>query len=207
MSDINEDKLVREAYKPIAQTFNKTRRNPWPWQQQFLNKIGNGFYYDIGCGGGRLLNKYNSIGVDSCPEFVEIVKAKGLNVVLSDMTQLPFKSNSADAIMCIASFHHLSTPKRRLSALIEMRRVLKPGGRMLISVWSKNQPKDTDEKKKFPEYGDVIVPWMDKYKNVICERYYYIFQKEEIEKMFWDVGFQIVEHKWDWGNEVYELTI
>lgn len=205
MSVIDENKLVKEAYKPIAQSFNKTRRNPWAWQQQFLNRIGNGFYYDIGCGGGRLLNKYNSIGVDSCPEFVNIVKDKGFNVVLNDMTDLPFRDNSADAIICIASFHHLSTLKRRYNALLEMKRVLKPDGIILISVWSKNQPKDTEEKKKFPKYGDVIVPWMDKYKNVVCERYYYIFQLDEIEKIFKDVGFQIISHKWDYGNEIYEL--
>ena len=34
---------------------------------------------------------------------------KGLNVFESCMTSLPFRAESADAIICIASFHHLKT--------------------------------------------------------------------------------------------------
>lgn len=204
MSLIDENKLVTQAYKPIAQSFNKTRRNPWPWQQQFLNGVGTGFYYDIGCGGGRLLNQ-NSIGVDSCLEFVKIVKDKGLNCIQSDMVKLPFRDQSADAILCIASFHHLSTQERRILSLMEMKRILKPTGKILLSIWSKVQPKDSETKKKFPEYGNVIVPWMDKYKNVICERYYYIFQINEIISLFELVGLKVLSHKWDYGNEIFEL--
>ena len=207
-SDIDEQRYVTGAYNTIAANFNETRPNPWDWQQKFMDEhIKDGFYYDIGCGGGRLLKDGQSIGVDSCPEFVKIVRDKGLDCRLGDMIYLPFEDATADAVMCIAAFHHLATPERRVAALTEMFRVLKPTGKAMISVWSKKQPKDKPEegKFKFPEYGGVIVPWKDKQKNVLSERYYYIFKLDELEKLFQDVGFQIISHQWDYGNEIYIL--
>jgi tRNA (uracil-5-)-methyltransferase TRM9 len=206
MSEIIEDKLVKDAYSKIAQLFNDTRRKPWNWQQKFIDEIGNGFYYDIGCGGGRLLKEGQSIGIDSCPKFVEIVKNKGLRCIEGDMTKLPFENETADAILCIASFHHLSTTERRLMALKEMYRLLKPTGKILISVWSKTQPHDTDVNKKFNNYKDVIVPWFNAQQQKLCDRYYYIFEKEELEKLFKQIGFKIESYEWDYGNDIYKLT-
>jgi ubiquinone/menaquinone biosynthesis C-methylase UbiE len=200
-----ETEYVVDAYKPIAMTFNKTRRTPWIWQQKFIDEyIKDSYYIDIGCGGGRLLNQ-RSVGIDSCQEFINIVIQKGLNAVLADMTFIPFEDETFDNIMCIASYHHLSTQERRHKAMKEMFRVLKPGGHILISVWSIKQPKDTDTKKKFEKYGDVYVPWKNSKQKIITNRYYYIFQTDELEKMFYDNGFEIIEHIWDYGNEIYIL--
>jgi ubiquinone/menaquinone biosynthesis C-methylase UbiE len=200
-----ETKYVIDAYKPIAITFNKTRRNPWDWQQKFIDQyINDSYYIDIGCGGGRLLNK-NSVGIDSCSEFINIVLQKGLKGVLSDMTSIPFEDGTFDNAMCIASYHHISTKERRQKAMREMYRILKPGGHIMISVWSIKQPKDTDTKKRFENYGDVFVPWKTDKRKVITNRYYYIFKIDELEKLFLDVGFEIVKHIWDYGNEVYIL--
>ena len=83
----------------------------------------------------------NFVGVDNCENLLKICQDKGLNVVYGDMCSLPLKDNSADFIISIASFHHLSTIERRTQALKEFYRVLKPGGNLLISVWSKTQLK------------------------------------------------------------------
>ena len=78
---------------------------------------------------------------------------------------------------------------------------MKPDSRCLISVWSKNQPEKT--KRKFDNYGDNYVPWNK--DGEIYQRYYYIFRLEEIQTLFIDIGFQILEHKWDCGNEIFIL--
>ena len=46
---------------------------------------------------------------------------------------------SFDYAICIAVLHHLSTQERRVSALKEMQRILRPGGRALVTVWAKEQ--------------------------------------------------------------------
>lgn len=203
MSKIDEEKLVVGAYQKIASQFNSTRKFRWSWIESFLENIGDGKYVDIGCGGGRNLNE-NSIGVDNCQEFIDIVKSKGLNAIKADMSQLPFEDSTFDAILSIASFHHLATVERRIQSLQEMKRILKPNGKILLSVWSKEQPKKT--RRKFENYGDVIVTWRRPQGDECIERYYYIFQWDEIVDLFNQVGFKIESCRWDCGNEVFILT-
>ncbi|RMG17125.1 MAG: methyltransferase domain-containing protein [Deltaproteobacteria bacterium] len=49
--------------------------------------------------------------------------------VCADALALPFADESFDGILCTNSFHHYPDPKR---ALAEMRRVLRPGGRLVL---------------------------------------------------------------------------
>ena len=57
-----------------------------------------------------------------------------------------------------------------------MKRLIKPECKILLSVWSINQPAKT--KKSFDKYGDNIVLWNN--YGTIYERYYYIFKIDEI---------------------------
>lgn len=49
------------------------------------------------------------------------------------------QDESADAAMSIAVLHHLSSVSRRMALLLEMVRLLKPGGRGLVTVWASEQ--------------------------------------------------------------------
>jgi SAM-dependent methyltransferase len=199
---INEDEFVKNIYNEIGNHFNVTRSYEWSWIIEFTQHLTNkNVVYDIGCGSGRNLKQYPTwFGFDNCDTFITICKKKHLNVIKADMTELPVKDNSSDAILCIASFHHLSNENRRICALNEMRRVLQPNGEILLSVWSINQPKKT--RRNFT-YGDNIVSW-NKYGK-IYKRYYYIFTKCDLERLFKICELKIKSHKWDCGNEVYVL--
>ena len=115
------------------------------------------------------------------------------------MNNIPLSSQSTNYIICIATFHHLQSYKNRLNALLEMKRLLKPGGKILLSVWSKVQPRKT--RVIFNNYGDNIVLW----KN-IHKRYYYIFKIDEIIQLFKDAELILEEHTYDCGNEIFMLT-
>jgi len=56
-----------------------------------------------------------------------------------DNLALPFKDDCFDAILSVAVVHHFATTERRVNALRELARVLRIGGRMLISVWAMEQ--------------------------------------------------------------------
>jgi len=211
-----ETELVKNVYDNIAHHFNYTRAYKWKWINEFIECYDNtNILYDIGCGSGRNiippLNKADKfpkcIGIDNCNNFINICREKKLEVYKCDMLSLPFKNNSADAIISIASFHHLSTLERRIGTLLEMKRVLKKSnknnniGRILLSVWSINQPENT--RRKF-RYGDIIVPWNN--HDEIFNRYYYIFKISELYQLFEKVGLNIEKHFWDYGNEIFILT-
>lgn len=201
--DIETNKVFN-VYDKIAKHFSDTRSYKWPWITNFIEINEGKTILDVGCGNGRNMeyNNTNFIGIDTSQEFVDICLKKNLNCIKSDMCSLSFKDNNFDAIICIASFHHLSTEERRLTALKEMKRVLCRGGKILLSVWSKKQPKKT--RRIFDTYGDNIVKWNK--NGEIYDRYYYIFNIDEIKNLFKISGLNIESHKWDCGNELFILS-
>jgi len=94
---------------------------------------------DLGCGDGRFLEKIRNLnennilyGLDISEKMLDIARNKnieGCNFILGDSTHLPYKNKSIDMIFCLNSFHHYSNPSL---AIKEMKRVLKPGGKVVI---------------------------------------------------------------------------
>lgn len=197
-----ETSNVLNIYSKIATHFDNTRHYKWDSVEDFLNSLPkNSFILDIGCGNGRNMMQldHKFIGLDTCEEFLTICNRKNLNTVKADMTNIPFNNNTFDALICVASFHHLSTIERRIAALKEMYRILKLDGKLFLTVWSKNQPAKT--KKKFKYYGNNYVDW--NFKNIILQRYYYIFKVNELLELALSVGFKLNQYYWDCGNEIF----
>ncbi len=194
--NMDEDTFVKGAYDKISNEFKKRRVFTWKWCDNFINELKkHSTLLDIGCGTGRNMNYKDiyTIGIDIS---IEQLKECDENTIQCDMTKMPLKNNSIDNIISIASFHHLTTVERRNQCLSEMRRILKPGGKILLSVWSFDQPKKT--RRIFNSYGDTIVYWRE------IPRYYYIFKKNEIINIL-TVYFKIINYFWDCGNEIFIL--
>ena len=201
--NIEKDK-VKDIYEIIAHHFSNTRIYTWYWITDFINSISlNSTIADIACGNGRnmLFKDYNFIGIDNCEKFVKMCIEKKLNVKLGNMIDIPLLNKSCDAVICIAAFHHLSNETNRILCLLELKRILKDNGEILLSVWSINQPKKT--RRTFKKYGDNIISW-NKF-GIIYDRYYYIFQIFEIYNLFKKSGLYVKEHKYDCGNEIFIL--
>ena len=199
---IYETTHVKDIYEIIAKDFDASRAYKWPYITQFISSLPKHQHIlDIGCGNGRNMDYENHtfMGLDNCENFVKCCLKRGKEVVLGDMTSLPFQDKTFDALLSIASFHHLKTIKRRKQALLEMKRVLRPNGKILMSLWSKTQPKKT--RRVFENYGDTLVPWIQ--NNTSYNRYYYIFKNEEITKLIEECGLKVASHHWDCGNEYY----
>lgn len=102
---------------------------------------------DVACGTGefeRLLLTDNStqsiVGVDISDKMLAIAKQKcsvypQVSFHTASVSALPFDSNSFDVIVSANSFHYFDDP---LAALIEMKRVLKPDGKVVIIDWCKD---------------------------------------------------------------------
>jgi SAM-dependent methyltransferase len=68
--------------------------------------------------------EYSEIGV-------QIQRGKGIPVIQADARELPFSESSFDIVICLDVLEHITEDYLVAS---EIRRVLKPGGRFLISV-------------------------------------------------------------------------
>jgi ubiquinone/menaquinone biosynthesis C-methylase UbiE len=100
---------------------------------------------DLGCGTGTLVlmarrrcPEATVIGLDGDPTILGIARRKaeraGIPVQLDKgmAYALPYADGSFGAVVSTLTFHHL-TPDQQERALREMRRVLRPGGRLVIA--------------------------------------------------------------------------
>jgi ubiquinone/menaquinone biosynthesis C-methylase UbiE len=93
---------------------------------------------DVGCGTGAILQRLGSpeknVGIDLAPEAISFCRQRGLNNVRqADICALPFSDSSFDAVVCSSVLYQqwVTDPD---GALREMKRVLRPGGSLLINV-------------------------------------------------------------------------
>ncbi|KAJ8675399.1 hypothetical protein QAD02_011185 [Eretmocerus hayati] len=156
-----ENSYVHGVYDEISNHFNETRHKQWPNVAKFIEKLETGgLLLDVGCGNGKYLFGQSDtfrIGCDRSFGLAEICQTRGFQVVLADCLQLPYKSNTFDAALCIAVIHHLSTHERRKKAISEIIRVLRTGGRALIYVWAKEQKRGSEKSTYLKFKSDKIV--------------------------------------------------
>lgn len=201
-----EETNVKDIYESISKHFSNTRAYTWNWVDNFIYSLTeNSFILDVGCGNGRnmMYNNYKFLGIDNCQGFIDICRQKNLNVLQANMMNIPLPNNTFDAIISIASFHHLSTTENRIKCLLELKRLIKKDGIILLSIWSINQPKKT--RKNFTKYGDNLVSY-NKFGNIYY-RYYYLFQIQEIKELFIKCDLLLLHHNYDCGNEIFILKI
>lgn len=94
---------------------------------------------DCACGTGYGLEMYAAAGaaavtgVDVDPEAVEIAKGrygKAAAVLQGDLGKLPLEDDSFDLVTCFETIEHVENAEQGIA---ELRRVLKPGGILIIS--------------------------------------------------------------------------
>jgi len=183
-----ESNHVHKVYDVIASHFSSTRYKPWPRVREFVESLPLGsFMADIGCGNGKNLaitDKISSFGCDMCEALVRIASGQHLEVSQSDALRTPYRNGCMDAAISIAVIHHFSTNERRVASILELIRIVKDGGAVLIYVWAREQPKKRCEEAS---NGDVMIPWEVHKKfdegETVHERYYHLFRKGELESL------------------------
>ncbi len=89
-----------------------------------------GLSLDVGIGSGVFASKLKvSIGVDTSRELLRISKRRGLEVMLADARELPFRTGAFDTV--VSSFTICFVDDIN-SMLMESRRVLKDQGRFIV---------------------------------------------------------------------------
>lgn len=108
-----------------------------------------------------------------------------VNLSLADACHLPYADHTFDWAISVATYHHIKDKEARQAALSELKRVLKPGGEVFITVWNRWQPRFWFRPK------EVAVPW--RVKGETLYRYYYLFSYPELEKLARKAGFKVLK--------------
>lgn len=131
----------RSGYERWSQTYDNPGNplieveQPVVWS--ILEKIEPGAALDAACGSGRHARRlvdlgHQVVGVDSSPEMLERAKASLPQAVFheSELASLPLESVSFDLVVCSLALEHVQDLS---GAVGELTRVLRPGGRMVLS--------------------------------------------------------------------------
>ncbi len=183
-------KNQQEIWNNIAKEWNKFKEVPSEFSKDFLSK-STGNILDLGSGSGRHLTKIKNgkmYLIDFSKEMINFAKNKAkkqkidAEFFVSDISKkLPFQDNFFDYSISISSIHCLP-PKDHKKTILELYRVMKPRSKSLIGVWNFKSKRFNQKKGK-----EKLIKWTNK-----GERYYYLFDEEEIHKLFKSVGFKII---------------
>ena len=108
-----------------------------------LDKISTGRGLDVGCGTGVLAGRLaasglHMTGLDPSQGMLDVMSDShpAVEGVRGDGAQLPFEDATFDLAITVAALHHVADPADVRRTLVEMVRVLRPGGRIVI--WDHN---------------------------------------------------------------------
>ena len=194
------------TWDTIANSFNKTRKTPWPLVIEFITSLSvESKIIDLGCGNGRHLipaatHSQTIIGLDISRKMLEITQQKTIQKQLHNTSYLqatlytlPLKTESFDVALCIASLHNIKTRNLRQQCIKEIFRILRPNGKALLSVWSREQDRFKDKIQtkidKNIEPGDIDVYWRQDNLNV--PRFYHLYNLREFKEDIEVGGFTI----------------
>ena len=155
------------------------------WRKKLVNMLSTNHpsaILDVATGTGDLaielsrLNPKKIVGIDISKKMLEIaeekVKKKHLDQIisfrLSDAEKIPFSNNSFDAVTVAFGVRNYENLK---NGITEMRRVLKPGGQMLILEFS--HPSVIPVKQFYQLYSRFFIPFFGRIisKNSSAYRY------------------------------------
>jgi SAM-dependent methyltransferase len=94
---------------------------------------------DVGGGTGNYADALRAAGMaptvaDLSDEMLRVARSKDLPVVRADAEALPFETGAADAVILVSMLHHVPA---WADALGEARRLLRPGGRLVLLAFGR----------------------------------------------------------------------
>jgi len=119
--------------------FHPSKRWEYPWAMERADLAEGACVLDAGCGASIFplflgKRRLQVTALDPhLPERLQVPPNVPLAYVRARMQGLPFQNQTFDAVFCISVIEHLPSAEM-IIALEEMARVLKPGGRLLVTT-------------------------------------------------------------------------
>ena len=103
--------------------------------RRFRDQVGTGLIVDLGCGSGRYLPEIGPplVGADVTAAMLCLARTQGFPLVRCDIEALPFADGVLAGAFARHSYLHLVKDRVAL-ALADLRRALRPGGLLLITL-------------------------------------------------------------------------
>jgi len=127
VSEISANTLNSEAAPLAHQAIHDT-------VVEILERERRGSLLDVPAGEGALAARLIAAGfeVSCCDLYPEIFRLNGVSICQGDLNgELPFADRAFDYVTCLEGLEHIENPQQ---AIREFARVLRPGGKVLVSI-------------------------------------------------------------------------
>jgi len=204
---------IRADYNTISKEWDVSRNTPSMRKLLFLRALKKGQkILDVGCGNGLLVPGVMNKGAvytgsDISERLIAIarkkydkeIKEKKANFVVADAVKLPFKKNSFDIAVSFSVLHHIPSEVLRVKFFREIKRVLKPGGTAIVSVWNLLNPWPLERFKieeqlnnPLPDMDadDLLIPWKATPGKKPVMRYMHLFRRDELLRLARAAGWE-----------------
>lgn len=210
-----KDNMVN--YNAFAETFSKSRKNmKWPELDAILDDIEKHNFQsilDVWCWSGRFLEHFfvkfwffpkKYYGIDGSENMIlearkNFPENNFLVYQMQDMDIfLQEKIGKFDAIVFLASFHHLYNERERVRMLKNMKNFLSENGKIYMTNWNLLEQE---------RYRNSYI-WNGDFQIKIWEysRYYHGFSLEELEKIFREAELEVLENCiFDGGRNIFSV--
>jgi SAM-dependent methyltransferase len=128
------------AARQAIYAYQQPRVNLWSWALSLAELDGSETVVDVGCGNGRYLRQLQgeghnglTVGIDLSAGMLAGVATDDPDqaLVQADATRLPFQDGGVDVALAMHMLYHVPNPGL---AVAELRRIVRPGGRVLVLV-------------------------------------------------------------------------
>ncbi len=201
---VEENKRI---YNRIAEQFSGTRRHPWGEFTVFLAYVKSGDQVlDVGCGNGRLAGFLEQkhvqyTGVDASEALITAARPEHPHDTfqVAEAQALPFPDQQFDVVFLIATLHHIPSHALRQRVIAEARRVLKPGGYLIMTEWNLLHTQWWGLLLRYTlrkligrsplDWGDVEKPWRNPQGTIMGFRYLHPFTRGSLGRLLRQGGF------------------
>jgi ubiquinone/menaquinone biosynthesis C-methylase UbiE len=156
---------------------------------------------EVGCGTGRTLRQIATalpeqryFGVDLSPYYLEsarqlLADVPEVTLVAENAEELPFRDGYFDMVSSVYLFHELPRKTRR-RVILEMFRVLRPGGLLVL-----------EDSAQLTEASDLEF-FLEIFAAQMHEPFYRDYMRDDLEKLAADAGFRVCGTQRAWLSKV-----
>ena len=190
--------LLEESLDSQKAVVEQDEMQHYTMQAFFPESLRGANILDIGCGSGSLLDmlkniSLSQIGVEPCGPYLQSLTKRGYKIYSSASEAIEDNKEMIDYGFSIQVIEHVKNP---IEFLKEIRKLIKPGGRLLISTPNRNDILMTLLKDKF-------------YQFFYRTQHRWYFDEASLSKCAQSAGFRVSSvrfiHRYGMANTLYWL--